>query len=338
MRYTQFRFTVRWLMAAVAAAGALLFSYQMIINFFAMLKNHDANFISINKYGSKTWDLGISAAVRVDLFDGWIIVVPSSNNEVMADVEVGVSTKSSQAAADKALMAIDSSFHQWRNTLKISLAGIKNNTLNYSNIIRLRVPSGTHLDLRTGRGNIHVGRDYLNGKWVHTPVSVSSIRARNDSEYALGKMFGSVVVEALARPGIQAKPSYPTLIQIDAPGRIDIVADFAVVEANAWHGNPPKQWPQGVYESEDEGTISFEGSLAKGIHSLRAAHRISMKLQETDYLRIDAEAASGQITGNLIREQIEPMEGKACWLGSLGAEEGGIIRLRTSDGSINLRK
>jgi hypothetical protein len=338
MRHIQFRFTVRGLMVAIAAAGVLLFSYQIVVDFFLMLRNHDANFSSTKKYASKHWDLGTSPSVAVDLFDGWIVIVPSRNIEVVADVEIGVSNKSSQAAADKALMAIDSRFHQWKDTLKISLTGMKNHTLNYSNIIKLYVPSGTHLDLRTGRGNIHVGRDYLNGKWVHTPISASSIRARNDSEYALGKMFGSVVVEALARPGTQAKPSYPTLIQIDAPGRIDIIADAAVVEANAWHGNPPKQWPQGVYESEDEGTISFEGSLARGIHSLRAAHRINMKLQKTDYLRIDAEATSGQIAGNLLREQIEPMEGKACWFGSLGAEEGGIIQLRTSDGSIELHK
>jgi hypothetical protein len=336
MRYIQFRFTVRWLMASVAAAGVISFGCRVIGEIFLMLRNHDTVFSSTKKYASKHWDLGISPSVTVDLFDGWIVIVPSRNDEVVADVEIGVSNKSSQAAADEALMAVDSRFDQWKDTLRVSLTGIKNHTLNYSNIIKMYVPSGTHLDLRTGRGNVHVGRDYLNGKWVHTPISASSIRARNDSEYALGKMLGSVAIEALPRPGTRAKPSYPTLIQVDAPGRIDIVAYDAVVEANAWHGNPPKQWPHGVYESEDEGTISFEGSLAKGMHSLRAAHRINMRLQKTEYLRIDAEAISGQITGNLLPEQIEPMEGKACWLGSLGAEEGGIIQLRTSDGSIEL--
>ena len=83
-----------------------------------MLKNHDANFISINKCVSNTWDLGISPSVTVDLFDGWIVIVPSSNNEVIADVETGVSTKSSQAAADEALMAIDSSFINGKTPLE----------------------------------------------------------------------------------------------------------------------------------------------------------------------------------------------------------------------------
>jgi len=337
MQNLQFRFTVRRLMIAVAITGAILFCYRTANYIILILLNNDNVFHSVNTPVHKSWDLGLSPSVAVDLFDGWITVVPSNDDKVTADIETGASTKSSQAAADKALKTIDLRFHRWKNTLKISLNGMSNLGLNYSNNIKIYVPNGVYLDLRTGRGNIYVGRDYRNGKWTHTPISASSIRAKNDSEYQLGNAQGSIVVEALASPETPARSSSPTLIRLDAPGRIDIIADFAVVEANAWHGNPPKQWPQGIYESEDEGTIRFEGSLAKGIHLLRASHRINMRLRGASSLQIEAEAIAGQITGNILPGQVDPTEGTARWVGSLGAEGGGVLHLLTNDGPISLR-
>ena len=337
MRFLQFRFTIWRLMIAVAVAGVLLFCYQTINGIAISFKVRNSNFHSLNGPVHKSWDLGLSPSVAVDIFDGWITVVPSNDNEVTVDIETGVSTKSSQAAADEALKSFDFRFHRWKNTLRISLDGMSNPKLNNSIFIKIRVPIGVHLDLRTGRGNIYVGRDHRNGNWIHTPISALSIRAKNDSKYQFGGTQGSIVVEAIALSATPAKSPSPTLIRLDAPGRIDVIADFAVVEANAWHGNPPTQWPQGIYESEDEGIISFEGSLAKGIHLLRAAHRINIRLRRTSSLQIEAEAIDGQITGNILPGKVEPTEGIARWVGSLGVEGSGVLHLLTNDGPISLR-
>lgn len=98
---------------------------------------------------------------------------------------------------------------------------------------------------------------------------------------------------------------------------------------------PPKEWSPGVYEDEIEGSITFEGSLAGGDHSLRLAHRIKMKFPDSP-LRIDAQAVEGNLSGRFLPKTVEPSAGKASWNGSVGVDPKAFLRVRLEDGPIDL--
>jgi hypothetical protein len=173
---------------------------------------------------------------------------------------------------------------------------------------------------------------------VYRPVAASSVRARNDSKYRLGYAEGNIVIETVAPPSAKDGLVIPTRLQLDAAGQIEILARDAIVEARAWHGLAPKGWTSADYEDGFEGSIKFEGTLAQGAHSLRAAHRLEMKFSPDTSLQVDAEAKGGAITGDLLSKPIEPLGGRASWHGATGSGQGGTIRLRTDEGPISLIK
>jgi hypothetical protein len=333
VRLPRVRCTVRRMMAAVAVMGAILYAYRTLPDFLEFFQDDP-----FHAFGSvkRVWTSGPAPSITVDLFEGSITIVPGPEGVITADIFTGASTKWSQAAADDAHEAISLGLHQQGDTLRITARGISRGGIRNSIGVTLSVPRRANLDLRTGGGNIRVGRDYLNGKWVPRPVSASSIRARNASDYMLGKSEGSIEVEALAPPRALGKPPTPTRLELDGPGRIEVIANLAVIQARAWHGDPPKEWAPGVYEGDDEGTISFEGTLAQGSHSLRAAHRITIKVPKACPLLVDAEAVGGDISGDLLPGRVGPMKGTARWAGPIGSGEGAPLRLRTDDGPIIL--
>jgi hypothetical protein len=242
------------LMTAVAVVGVILYAYRTLPSFPEFF--HDDPFHAFSSV-KRVWTSGPAPSITVDLFEGGITIVPGPEGVITADIITGASTKWSQMAANEALEAISLGLNQRGDFLRITargspMAGIRN-TIG----VALSVPRGAHLDLRTACGSIIVGRDYLSGAWVSQPVSASSIRAINASDYVLGKTQGSIEVEALAPSRAPGQPRTPTRLELDGPGRIEVIAELAVIQAHAWHGDPPKECPPGSYESEDEGTISF---------------------------------------------------------------------------------
>jgi hypothetical protein len=322
-------------MVAVAVSACLMGIYRVLPSFRDFVDFFTDDPFHAIRMVKKSWNAGPSPSITVDLFEGSIQVVPSKDGLITAEVTTSAVTKQTQSVADRAIDTIDLSFNHMGDSLRIKAGGASEPGIKKTADLKLYVPSGVDLDLRTGRGCIYVGRDYIKGVPVHVPIVARSIRARNDSDYMLGYAQGNIVVESLAPSPSGASP-IPTRLQLDAPGQIEIIADLAVVDASARHGIPPSQWSPGAYEDEVEGSITFEGILATGAHSLRAAHRITMKLPESSSLLIDAEAVDGKIAGNLLPGTIEPSGGKAIWKGSVGIEPRANLRVRTDDGPVEL--
>ena len=328
--------SIRGSMTAIALFAVIIYG---LINMHNMLV--DMAIENYSAYGDpieRSWSVGPSPTVMVDVFDGTIIIVPGLENKVAVHIDSGVNTKFSRAAAEDAVKAIIFGFHQWKDSIRISARGISKPGIHNMIYVRISVPTGVSLDIRTGRGNIYIGQDYQKGTLIRSPVSASSIRARNDSDFMLANAQGSIVVESSAPRQSKVDSPLPTLLMLDAPGRIEIIAENAIVQAHAWHGTPPYQWGNGVYEAEDESIISFEGSLSEGVHFMRASHKISVKIPNSASLdiSIDAEAIAGGIMGSLLPEEVLPMEGVARWRGSYGSSKNCHLKLRTDDGLINL--
>jgi hypothetical protein len=333
MRLSPLRFTVRRLMIAVLAVALGLFAYRVLPSISDILRDDPYPAFSTT---TQSWDAGRTPSVTADVFEGWIQVLPSPDGKVTAKVTAVAVTKLSQSDADRALGTIKLTMDQRGDSVRIVARGASEDRIRKDTFLELHVPQGVHLDLRTGRGEIRVGRDYLGNVPLHRPIAASSVRARNDSKYRLGYAEGSIMIETSAIPRAGGGSPIPTRLQLDAPGQIEILADFAVVEARAWHGRPPDGWTEADYKTQDEGSITFEGSLAEGAHSLRAAHRITMRLSAPTALRVTGEAVGGSITGDLLTKQVEQREGRSQWIGSVGSEPRGELRLRTDDGPITL--
>ncbi len=326
------RVTIRRLMLVVLLAALSLAGYRALPSLSAILQDDPYH---ASKTVTASWQAGPEPSVTADLFEGRIQVLPSPDGTVKAEVTSHAATKLSQADADRALETIELVMDHRGDSVRIVMRGASGTGICKDSELVLHVPPGVRLDLRTGCGEIYVGRDYPGGVAVHRPVAAFSIRARNDSVYRLAYAQGNITVETVAppRPG---GGTLPTRLQLDAPGHIEVIADSAVVEARAWHGTPPRGREPANYELEDEGVITFEGSLAGGEHTLRAAHRITMKLSAPTALRVDAEAIGGKITGDLLPGAIEQRDGRSKWGSSVGAETHGHLLLRTDDGSIIL--
>ena len=336
------RLTTRKMMAAVAVAAVLLFLYQCIS---ALLSAFDdvinEPFAAIRKE-IKSWDLGPSPSITVDVFEGSILVVPSPNSKVNAEITASVLAQDSRSAANDALQTIDVQTDQQGDTLRISARGASGPHPESSWVrkdvrVDLYVPSGVRLDLRTGRGDIHVGRSFDGSNPIHRPIATPSIRARNDSRYRVGYAEGNIIIETTPLPS-SPDESPTTKLQLDATGQIEILAVNALVEARAWHGIIPQGWTLDQYEKKEcGGAISFEGSLAAGEHSLRAAHQVEMKLPAETAYEIEAEAIGGAIQGDLLLKPVEARDGRATWKGSIGSKPRVKLRLRADEGSITLR-
>jgi hypothetical protein len=335
------RFTVRRMLAAVAISAMLLFIYRSCPSLDQIFNDGPFNAIATIK---KDWDLGPSPTVMVDVFEGTIQVYPSDDGKVHAEVATVGQTKVDQATSEVALKEIDLSLDQRGDSLRIVARGASG--YSWGNWIRkeahldLHVPPNVRLDLRTGRGEIRVGRDYVKNVLIHRPISAVSVRARNDSKYRLGYAEGNIIVETTAPPGESGAAPIPTRLQLDAVGQIEIRSVDAIVEARAWHGEVPKNWNSADYEQyeKEEGSIRFEGRLASGIHSFRAAHRIEMILSPEAAFRVDAEATGDAILGDLLPKPVEPREGRALWKETIGPEPRGLLRLRTDQGAITLKQ
>jgi hypothetical protein len=320
-------------MLAVLIAALGLAGYRALLFLSEIVRDDPYH---ATKAVSASWQAGPEPSVTADLFEGGIQVLPSPDGTVKAEVTSVTVTKLSQADADQALGTIELTMDHRGDSVRIVTRGASGAGIRKDAHLVLHVPPGARLDLRTGRGEIHVGRDFAGGVAVHRPVAASSIRARNDSAYRLGYAQGNIVVEAVAPPCPEGGAMIPTRLQLDAPGHIEIIADSAVVEARAWHGKPPDSWGPGAYETEDEGAITFEGSLAGGEHTLRAAHRITMRLTAPTALRVDAEAIGGKITGDLLPGAIEQRDGRSKWRSPVGTDAHSRLLLRTDDGSMIL--
>jgi hypothetical protein len=134
------RFTLRRLMAAVAASGLLLGLYRSLPSIAEFFNDDPYHAISTVR---KSWVAGTSPSITLDVFEGMIQVLPSSDGMIRAELTSVAVTKISQSAANKAIGSIDWSDHQRNDYLRITAKGASRSGVQYQNHIKLEVPRGS---------------------------------------------------------------------------------------------------------------------------------------------------------------------------------------------------
>jgi hypothetical protein len=124
----------------------------------------------------KSWDVGPSPEVIVDLRGGPIYVIPSRDGRVAASVSIGTVRKTSQEDADRAVRDAPG-VRMIQEGDRISVIELPGNHANCS--LHLSVPEATRLDLHAGAGDICVGSNPIGGS--PAPVTLASLKARQDS-------------------------------------------------------------------------------------------------------------------------------------------------------------
>lgn len=336
------RITTRRSMIAVAVAAVLLYGWRSVAWFFEALGEP----YGARRTTTRSWDLGPAPDLTIDNFGGNIDVFPSTDGRVTAVVDAWSFGHDHVADAEADVATIDVACDHRGDTLRISILStsvpIGGGFRRHAHV-ELYVLGNVRLDLRTGAGNVRLGWTPKAAGWVAMPIPARSVRVRNDSRgRRVGWGEGDIKV-ATSAPRAPDGTRIPTRLLLDAPGRIEVDADLAIVEARAWHGTPAEGWTAEQYEAADfypergtgEGIIRFVGTLA-GASDLRAAHRIELKLGTMPAVRVEAEAVAGSIGGTLLPRPIEPVGKVARWSGSLGNPPLASLRLRADEGPIVL--
>src|SRR5262249_6897490 len=141
---------------------------------------NDTYYFSSREF-ERTWDAGPSPEVLVDIFQGRIGVLRAEDDKVTARVCPHVTTKESQAAADRVSSAIHLAISQEAGIIRIRALrppGLSAYRMDVD--VVLRVPRDARLDLHTSQGDIWVGQAYVGAYLVRSPPAIRSIKARAD--------------------------------------------------------------------------------------------------------------------------------------------------------------
>jgi hypothetical protein len=331
----RFQFTVRGLMLAVLLGALAMISWRGLVHVQRRLSGDP--YAAVRSI-SKNWSLANNPSIEVDLFEGSIQVLPSGDRRTSATITVAAVSKYSQAAADEMLGAIKADLIAREDKLKITLCCTRDETSVTKAIdVKIYVPKAAKLDLQTRRGEIRVGQDYVGIATFHLPVAASSIVARNLSPRRFGYAEGNIVVEAVA-------PSDSPLVRLvlEAPGRIDIRAENALVFALAHGGALPVHHAAGPREQSqadrEEGSIKFDGSLSIGRSSFRAAHSIDLILPRDASFHADIAAVDGRIVSQFGSQPTVAGKSESMWLEDVGLNPQSVLVVRAMNGAVTLKK
>ena len=185
MRLPRMRFTVRRLMIAVAFAGVAIWGMLVVVR--SIL---DDTYYMARRHVTKAWEVGPSPRVEVNLCEGYITVVQSTDGRVSATISPFAVTKISQAAADAALDDIAITARQQGDTIRIETTKAPRFPMSQLKAdIELRIPPDARLDLTTGHGYIYIGKAYrgpYGACLVSSPVALRSVKARDNGDVYTG--------------------------------------------------------------------------------------------------------------------------------------------------------
>jgi DUF4097 and DUF4098 domain-containing protein YvlB len=247
--------------------------------------------------------------VIVDTFNGQIEVTTGADKKVEARVtKVGVGKN--QEEADDDLDNILVSMTQEKDTVRIKASvaeGLR--TGNRAAHVKLQVPAGSILDLKTTNGNVDaVGR--------LGDIEVRSSNGEISARQATGKLHlvttnGKIIVEGGAGP----------LDLETSNGDVDIESDKAIVNART-----------------SNGTVRFRGRPENGDHSLRSTNgSIELALPGNLEFSVDARTSNGSVFSAFAVERSD--EGRKTHLKGVVGEGSRInLKLTTTNGAITIRK
>lgn len=324
MGQPQLRFTLRRMMAIVAAAGVLIWLYRIIPGSLGELL--DDTFPSAMKSITKTWDAGPAPRIEVDLYGGYISAVQSTDGRVSAVITTSAIFKNSQAGADAAVAGVVLTMDHEGDRIRIRATSPPNHrAFSLRTDIALQVPPGASLDLLTGHGYIHIGQclpSPSGGRWMSAPVALKSVKARE-----LGGVFTGMEVEVLSAPS-----SPETILDLESRrGSIRIKGDNLLIKAKA-----------------DGGGIEYTGRLAHGNHSFvtgpfvphadggwRLERGIRLVLPSDAAFEVDAVSARDQVRSGFPLVSAAPRK-PGVLTDTLGSAPGVRVELRSDDGPIEI--
>jgi hypothetical protein len=253
--------------------------------------------LDINPYTAeetieKSFEVGVSPRVVVEMFNGTIQVEADAGNAVWASVtKRGSGTSREEAQQD--LKNFEVTLTQEGGTVRIIArrANPKATLGNSGASATLKVPRGTALELRSSNGSVTV-----TGQAGDVTINTSNGKIEVDG--GTGRL------------------------RLDTSnGSIGVDATNAVVAAQT-----------------SNGSITFNGSLAQGDQSFRTSNgRITLTLPGSASFKLDAETSNGQVASQFAINRTGGT-GDAELRGTVGDDPSTFIQLRTSNGSIEVRK
>ncbi len=247
--------------------------------------------------------------VVVEMFNGSIDVVTSSDNTVKSDVVKRGGGMSQQAAQDD-LKNVQVTMTQDEDTIHVT-AKRTDQRVDIGNSgasATLHVPEGTILDLRSSNGPITLSGPVGNVKAVTSngPIVSRGSRGQHDVNTSNGPITidggsGSIAAES-------------------SNGPIEITSDNANVTART-----------------SNGSIHFTGSLAEGRSELDTSNgNLVITLPANAQFVVDAETSNAKISSDFAVTSQDFSDNQLR--GTVGSDPGTTLRLQTSNGPIEIRQ
>jgi len=258
---------------------------------------------------TKTFKTAATPRVVVDTFNGEVSVTIAESGTAKA-VVTKFSTGNTQEAAEDGLVGIEVNMTQEGDAIHIKTQTAQKNFMGSRGAnVALQVPEGAVLDLHTSNGKIAAtGKtgDIL-AKTSNGPVEVKESKGKLDLSTGNGKL--------LVRGGA-GKLTLKT-----SNGDIDIKSGHAAIEADTSNGN-----------------VFFSGSPADGEHLFQTHNgKVTLNLPAEAQFRIDAETKNGRVNSDF---QVKTTQKRANrkMQGAVGDNPATVIKVRSGNGSIELRK
>jgi DUF4097 and DUF4098 domain-containing protein YvlB len=258
---------------------------------------------------SETFHTKATPKIVVDTFNGAIDVTPGDKGTVEARVTKRASG-SSQEDAEQDLENIEVSMTQEGDTIHITAhKGEPSMWSNRGASVDLQVPDGTVLELRTSNGKVSV-------------VAVTGDVTAHSSN-------GSIQIKG-SRGKLNLTTSNGPIQTEGGVGRLDLKTSNGTITA--------KSTKAVVKARTSNGGIQFIGRLIDGDHTFQTSNgRIALSLPADAEFRLDASTSNGRVKSAFALDETEKT-GKHELRGTVGKDPKAAIKLRTSNGSIDIRE
>jgi RNA polymerase sigma factor (sigma-70 family) len=249
-----------------------------------------------------------SPRLVVETFNGAITVTTGDKDVAKATVTKSSRDKTEKAAAED-LKNIEVTMAQEGDTIRVKARQTEQSPQgNRGAAVDLQVPPGSAVELHTSNGPVTV-------RGATGDVTAATSNGAVHAEGGKGKLHLTTKNGAIHAEGGTGQVEART-----SNGEVTVKATDAVVTAHT-----------------SNGSIHFTGKLGKGEHSFETHNgSIALALPKGSQFRLDARTSHGTITSGF------PLEGKDekrknSLQGTVGEKPAATIKLRTSNGNIDIR-
>lgn len=271
--------------------------------------NFSLNLFTADEVVSQSFSTDGAPHVVVEMFNGGIDIITGSNPTVDAKVTKRGGGNSQQEAQDD-LKNVEVTMTDDGGIIRITArrTGPRVDFGNSGASVKLTVPEGAVLDVRTSNGGIigsgpvgDVTAETSNGK-----IDFKGLAGQLDAQTSNGQ--------------INVNGGRGLLKLETSNGGLDVTADNVIVDGRTSNGG-----------------IRFTGTLASGQHELRTSNgTIVVTLPASAAFNINAETSNAKIATDFAVTSTEFSD--TVLRGSVGSDSGVTLNLHSSNGGIELRK